>query len=204
MTALEKLLKGEVLTDEEKNSLTPEQLAEGKKKELESIEGLRAERRRLEGLKADEEQKTVADFSKKTLSEYTQKAENQVFAQLAADGIELTEEKKSAIRATRIRLDDGHVTYDAIVDDFLAAAAAVDRTSLFGAKRKNVELEKNAAQFNAQGAGANGSGGPGGGNGDKQFSQEVWDWVAESRKKGIEITPEQAQIFLTKGQRRVY
>ena len=203
MSALEKLLKGEVLTEEEKSSLTPEQIAEARKKELESIEGLRAERRRLEGLAAEQEKNTVTDFSKKTLEGYTRKAENEVFSKLQADGIELTEEKKASIRAKRERIDDGHVTYDEIVDDFLSASAAILKDDLFGARRKNAQLERDAAQFTSQGAGANGSGGMGGGDGTA-FSQEVQDWVRDSAKKGIAITHEEAKKVLEGGLKRVY
>ena len=203
MSVLEKLLKGESLSEEERNTLTPDEIAEARKKELESIEGLRAERRRLEEKKAQEEKNTVTDFSQKFLAEQTIKAENTVFSQLQADGIELTEEKKAAIRETRKKLGGESVSYDGIVDDFLAAAAVIERKNLFEGRRENLEFKKNAAQFISQGAGANGASGPTGENGAK-FSQDVWDWVAESRRKGIEITPESAQKVLEGGLKRVY
>ena len=203
MSALEKLLKGEVLTDEEKNSLTPEQIAEARRKELESIEGLRAERRRLEEKKAEEEKNSVTDFSKKFLAEQTEKAELEVFSRLQSKGIELTEEKKAAIRETRKRLDTGSVSYDKIVDDFLSAAAVVEKNTLFNDRDKRTEFEKNAAAFNSQNAGANGSGGPSGDGGEK-YSQEVQDWVKESARKGIVITHEQAKKVLEGGLKRVY
>ena len=201
MSALEKLLKGEVLSEEERMSLTPEEIDEAKRKELDAIVGLRAERARLEEKRTEEEKKTVTDFSQKFLSEQTAKAEVSAFSQLQADGIELTEEKKAAIRETRKKLDAGSVSYENIVDDFLSAAAVIERKNLFEGKRENNEFKKNAARFNSQGAGANGTGVS---NEGEKFSQDVWDWVNESRRKGIELTPEEAKKFLETGLTRTY
>ena len=198
----DRMKKGETLTDDEKKQLTPEELEQHNKELLSSIEGRREELRKLDAKRDDAEKRTVTDFASATLKGYTQKAENQVFSQLASQGIELTEERKASIRKMRERIDDGHVTYDEIVDDFLSAAAAVNKDTLYSDRSKRIDFEKEASRFNSQGAGVNGSGPS---NEDKgKFPQEVWDWVNESARKGITITPEQAQRFLTEGQRRVY
>lgn len=200
MSALEKLLKGEVLTEEERNSLSPEEIAEAKRKELEALEAIRAEKRR------NEERRDAAgeEFSKRFLAEQTKKAEEFVFNDLVGQGIELTEEKKSKIRDLRAKLDSGAVTYDNLVEDFFAASAAIERKTLFEDRKKRTEFEKNAAEFIKQSAGASGGGAQGGAEGDKKYPQEVWDMVNEAKARGFVLTPDEALRSLTEGLRRVH
>lgn len=216
-TALEKLLKGETLSDEDHNAITPEDIGSlsveqidalplGVKAKLNdavknSITGRREELRRL-GEK-NNNQNQEGDLTKRFLEEQTKRAEDMAFGQLQQRGMELTEEKKNAIREKRKKLNNGSVTTENIIEDFLEAAAAVDHKNLFSAQDKSLEFERNAAQFNAQGAGPAGTGGP---NEEdrKKFSKEVWDWVADSKSKGISITPEQAKRVLEGGLTRKY
>lgn len=204
MSALEKLLKGEQLTEEEKNSLTPEQLAEARRKELEAVSALREERRRLEQKKAEEEQRQVTEFSKKYLDEQTGKAEEFVFTELVANGIELTEEKKAKIRDMRKKIDSGVVTFENLVNDFRAAAAAIENKALFDDRKKRQDFEKNAAELLKQGAGPHGSGGPDDTQGGKSYPPEVWEMVKDAQSRNIKLTPEEALKSLTQGLRRVH
>jgi len=199
MTALEKLLKGEQLTEEEKNSLTPEELAEARKKELEAIEALRQERRRLEEKKAQQD----ADFAKKLVYENTLKAEAMAFDELQKLGIELTEEKKESIREMRKKIDSGAVTVERILDDFLAAAAAVERKTLIEDRKARLDFERQAAELTAEMAGVQSSSG-GTTSEKKVYPQEVLDMVKEAKRMGINLTPEEAQKSLTKGLTRTY
>jgi len=204
MSALEKLLKGEQLTEEEKNSITPEQIAEAKRKELDAVAAIRAERNRIENLKVQEEQTKVTEFSKKFLDEQTQKAEQSVFADLTSRGIELTEEKKAKIRDMRKKIDSGVVTFDNLVEDFRAASAAVENRALFEDRQKRQDFEKNAAEFSKQGAGPQGGGTPPGTEGGKNYPPEVWEMMKDAQQRGIALTPDEALDFLVKGQRRIY
>lgn len=203
MSALEKLLKGEQLTEEEQKSLTDEDIAKAKQSKLDEIKALHAEKQRQQDLISKRDQDTASDFSKKFLDEQTSKAETLVFTELSGQGIELTEEKKSKIRDMRKRLDSGVVTFENIADDYRSAAAAVDNRVLFEDRRKRMDFEKNAQRFTANQAGAGGTGAPGNET-DKQYPQEAWDMVAEAQRQGLALSPEEALNSLTRGMRRIH
>lgn len=197
-------MKGETLTDEEKTSLTPEQIAQAKNDELKAIEALRLERKRIGEKKTEDEKKQSDSFSEKFLNEQVQKARETLFTNLTSQGIELTEEKKATIDEFRKKLDSGVVTYENILEDFYAAAAVVERKNLFNDRAKRIEFEKGAADFTASQAGANGSAGGAGGTQGKVYSDEAREMVREGQKQNVHITLDEAERVVTKGMKRVY
>ncbi len=120
---------------------------------LASVVGLRAEAKRLEDKKKELEgdKNTVSQFR----SEQVQKAK----ARLLSDPkFPLTDAEKVSFDELFAKLDSGKVDADLIFQDLTRTYAALKSDSLISAGQRVTEMEKNAAEFSAQGANATGGG----------------------------------------------
>lgn len=165
------------------------------------VTGLRNERQRLE---TDLQGKTE-EIKKKAQDEVTTKIRTEQIAKarsrfMAEQGLD--EEKMKSIDESFKTEDSGKIDADLIIPDFRKAYAKANADKLIQAERDAAASARAAAEFMA---GAAGAGNPGGGSPDqgKKYSPAVLDMVREAAKKGIPLSPEQAERGM-KGGKRVF
>ncbi len=184
-----------------KDSLSPEKLADLRKKEIERIAALRKEGQRLEERNKEREKQTPPPPSNaiETLRlENIQSASEKFFSQFG-----ITDETvKSRYKESVTKNPSSPVREDLIFNEFKRIYASEHADELITAKAKADEFAKNAEEFNAQGAGAHGAGG--GAEGGKKYSDEAYRLVSIARKEGNSLTLEQAEKYLQGGTGRIY
>lgn len=178
------------LSDEQKIELkkkADEELAET----LEKIKALRQEKNRVIEKTKENEQ----EFQKKFRDEQIAKAT----AKFSTD-FSLSQEESSAILESFAKVDSGALDADLIYVDLKKAFALANVDTLIKAKTEKEELEKNAAEFLSGSIGGVDAKPEEG----KTYSPAAYDYVKEARKQGVELSLEQADSYVSKGNRRIY
>lgn len=179
---------------------TPEQHIELSKElrsagdeELKRVSALRQEGRRLETKTPTDDKKTVDVFAQ-FRTEQVEQAKTKLFSNTKFN---LSQEEKALVEEKFKRLDSGKVDKELIYNDFLEAYAAVRSSKLISDSEKSFEFEKNAAQFNAAGAGGtSGMSSPD----DAKYSQAAKDLFREFQKAGImDKSIDDCQKIVSKG-----
>jgi hypothetical protein len=176
---------------------TPEmkkKLSDAAQAELVKVEALRKEGQRLK-----DKQDKPTDFASKMRDENVEKAKVRFFDKYKIPA----EEQQHYVDLFKTN-DSGHVSEELIYSDFTKIYSVEHSDELLGLKEKFENMEAGGEDFNARGAGAHGGSGSGGGDGGKKYSQEVMDWVKESARQGVTITPEQAEKVLNRGMKRTF
>lgn len=180
------------------SQLSDEQKAELKKKAdeelastLEKIKALRQEKNRVVEKTKESEQ----EFQKKFRDEQIAKAT----ARFSAD-FSLSQEESAAILESFAKVDSGALDADLIYGDLKKAFALANVDTLIKAKAEKEELEKNAAEFLAGSIGGVNTKPEEG----KSYSPAAYDYVKEARKQGVELSLDQAEAYVSKGNRRIY
>ncbi len=163
------------------------------KDELARIAALRKEGKRIE--KKPEE---GTDYATRLRNENVEKAKKQFF-----DKFKIPAEEQAHYVELFGNNDSGHVDVDLIFSDFAKIYTVEHSDELLNIRDRMERFESGAEDFNARGAGSHGAG-EGGGDGDKKYSQEVKDWVKESKKQGVSVTLEEAEKILTRGMKRTF
>ena len=184
--------------DVDLSQLSDEQKAELKKKAdeelantLEKIKALRQEKNRvLEKTKEGEQ-----EFQKRFRDEQILKASSKF-----ATDFSLSQEEINAILEDFSKVDSGALDSDLIYGDLKKAFALKNVDVLIKAKAEKEELEKNAADF-LSGAIGGVDAKPEEG---KTYSPAAYEYVKEARKQGVELSLEQADAYVSKGNRRIY
>jgi hypothetical protein len=198
---VEKALKGEAYEELVKD-LDPDQLIQVKKdiaagfdkqavEAKDKVSAIRQETQRLEDKKKALES-TPIDVQKQFREEQVTKAKDIFF-----NTFSLTEEEKTAFEAEFAKVDSGKVDPDFIIKDMKKAYLNLNPDKFIEANKKVQEFEKNAADFNANGAGA-----PGGGTGgdDDKYTQAARDLHKAWQKQGMNLTLADAQRQIDKGE----
>lgn len=142
--------------------------------ELEKVSGIRKERQRLENPPKPEE-----NGQGQLRVENIQIAKERFFAD---SKFKMSDEEKVQFEVEFKKLDSGKIAPELILNDLKKAYAVVNSDKLISSGDRIAEFEKNAAQYNADGAG--GSGGQGSPD-DTKYSQAAKDIHKSWIKAGI-------------------
>lgn len=189
----EKIVGGENV-DELVKDFTPEQKLELeqaalersrqlRQAELEAVSALRKEKQRLEGKTED----ATKQLTEKLRQEQYDKAEKRLIEQFKVDPAEV-EKLREAFKIA----DTGKFDADLIFEDLKKSYVFVNADTLLKDSQRKSELEKNAAEFMAGAAGGSSGDGGAGGSG-KNYDPAVLDFVREAQKRGVSMTPEEAE-----------
>lgn len=155
--------------------------------------------RRKELAKIEDKKPIVTDFGATMRKENVDKAAAQFFKTYS-----IPAEEQAQYRELFEKNDSGAVGVDLIEKDFKRIYATLHSDELLGVKEQFDAMKDGADDFNARSAGSHGGSGQGGGEGEKKFSPAVLDWVKESAKQGVTITPEAAEKILSRGMKRTF
>lgn len=213
---LEKFLKDEISGDElnaelgklpeedkkkwDESLASPEvqaQLTAKSKKALEEVSALRKEKKRLEtpadppAPRAEGEEGYATALRKENVDT----AFDAFFKKFS-----ILPEDQAHYREVFESNKSGAVGVDKITKVLEKIYTAENSDELLAIKERHEARVAGADDFNERSAGAQGGAGPGGGSDDdKKYSPAVMDWVRESKKRGIIITPEAAEKVLNRG-----
>lgn len=178
------------LSDEQKAELkakADQEIAET----LEKLKGLRAEKNRVtEKVKEGE-----SEFNQRFRGEQLEKAKNKFIADF-----NLSDTERASVEESFSKIDSGAIDADLIYGDFKKAFALSNVDSLIEAKQRKEELEKNAAEFMSQSIGGTDVKPEEG----KVYSPEAYDYLKQARKEGISLSLEEAEKYVTQGNKRTY
>lgn len=183
--------------------ITPEKQAALAKKSEElvgKITALRKEGKRLEDKKTPPAggEGEGTDYAKQLRTENVGKAFDRFFKDF-----EISAEQQQLYKDLFAQNDKNHVDVELIYKNLESIYASQNSGELLKLRERVKNMERDGEEFNAQGAGNHGGAGDGG-QGGKKFPKEVHDWVAESRRQGIDISLEQAERVLNNGLSRRY
>lgn len=205
-TELDKVLDGQItgealeafkakLSEDGKKSLS-EALAFRAKKKDDETHAAEAEAK-LKKLREDiaAEEARVASLnssSNQFRDEQVSKAKDKFFKEY-----DIKPEEQAGYEDLFKKIDSGKVDPELIYKDFEVAYAAKNSDTLIEAKRKQIEMQKNAAAADADAAGANKNGSPDGGSG-KEYSE-----ATKALAKKANISLEDADRQQTQGMHRI-
>ena len=218
---LEKYLKGDIdaeafdngydsLSEEDRGALDvklsePEvrkQISAKSREELTKISALRKEGKRLEDKNKPPEQRPADEThpaDDKSNYAATLRKEN---LETAFDGFfkefGVPAEEREHYRDIFKQNDDGSVSVERIKTVLKRIYATEHSDELLAIRDRHEALVSGAEEFSADHAGAPGGAGPGGGD-EEKYSPEVMNWVKESRKQGVMISPDAAKKVLERG-----
>lgn len=158
-------------------------IKEAKDKELNELTALRKEKARVQALTDT----ATKDIQEKIRAEQIDKAKAKL-----VEEFKLKPEDTAKIDEAFKVVDSGKMDADLILVDMRKAFALANSDSLIKAQKDNEAFSRQAAEFNAGGAGSPGSGG-GSGEGDKKYSTQAYDLVREAQKQGIALTLDEAE-----------
>lgn len=176
--------------EEERLKLTPE---DQKKldKEAEAalptaVDRLKSVRRGIDkvGIKKDSESDTT--LATKIRDENFKKAKDEFFKKMG-----IKEEDKSSFEEGFKKYDSGAILAENIIEDMKSYFAATHKDEYFSYLEEKQTREREAEDLIAQNAGGAGNGGSAGGQ--KKVPKEVQAFIDASAKRGINLTPEQAE-----------
>ena len=137
---------------------------EAKEKDLEALKALRLEKKRV-AEKASDNDAVVKQFREEQVG----KAKEKFFSDAR---FPLTTEQKAEFEENFKRLDTGKVDADLIFKDLTRIYAYMNGDSLLSSQEKLKDMEKQAQEFNAQGAFGS-SGSPSGDGDDSKYSDSA-------------------------------
>lgn len=192
----------EKLTPEQKTELDahlakPEVAGKVSKKAQEALDKVAALRKEGKRLNDKSDDGGGSDYASTMRKENVEKAFTKLFTAYS-----IPAEQQQLYRDLFKTNDKGHVDSDLIFNNLKGIYASQNSDSLLEAQERIKQMEHGADDFNEAGAGNAGGSGDGGGGDKKKYSQEVLDWVKESKRRGVDITLEQAEKVLTQGMTR--
>ena len=178
--------------DEPTKKVVTDELKAAKPKILSEISGLRKEREKVREQRIEAE-KPPEDFVKKFRGEQVEKALKRFFTEKSVD-----EAEQATVRANFVKLDDGSIDADNIVENVKRVYAFSFPDKVFTVKKE--AGEEGAADFNSRQVGTAGkTGSPAE---LKDDDPRIVKILAEARKEGISMTPEEAKRGLEAGMKR--
>lgn len=199
MKELDKILDGQITGDE--LEAFKAKLSEDGKKSLSEALAFRAKKKDDEAHAAEAEAKlqklkddiaaeearveSLKGSSNQFRDEQVSKAKEKFFKDY-----EIKPEEQSSYDELFKKIDSGKVDPDLIYKDFEVVYGAKNSSELIEAKKKQIQMQKDAALSDAAAAGAN-KGGSQGGEGKKEYSEAT---KALSQKAGISLEDAERQI----------